>query len=154
LIFPFLKLNFKTCLFYPKKHNKKWLNKIKPCTFDNPNIKIISMGNDFIKNSNAGSIIYLINDKILISGDSPKSEEKKWLYLLPHKLFLLILGHHGSRTSTSKELLNWAKPEIAIASARKEKYGHPHFEVISNLKNKNIPLLRTETFGNIYFQIP
>jgi len=92
----------------------------------------------------------------LIPGDSTSHEEKFWARRLPgENLWLLVLGHHGSRTSTSRELLrSLPRVRMAIASSRQAKYGHPHREVAQRLKMAGIALLRTEDWGTLRFEFP
>jgi competence protein ComEC len=90
---------------------------------------------------------------ILIPGDSPIKQERIWGHNSDTRSQILILGHHGSRTSTSDTLLNHLPNlKFAIASARKSVYGHPHKEVLQRLKTHHIPLLRTEVWGNIILE--
>ena len=50
------------------------------------------------------------------------------------KAQIIQLGHHGSRTSNSRDFLDKVKPEVAIYSAGKDNsYGHPHDEIIQRL---------------------
>jgi competence protein ComEC len=92
-------------------------------------------------------------DNIIIPGDSTAQQEKKWGIHTNAEAQILILGHHGSRTSTSDELLNHLPHlKVAIVSARKSVYGHPHKEVLTKLKKYKVPLLRTEVWGNIVFE--
>lgn len=140
------------CLFYPRTPKKKWLRRLNQCPHLPKDIQLISRG-DPTKNRNASSFVYLLKKSVLISGDAPISEEKKWYRRLPQRLRLLILGHHGSYTSTSIKLLDWTKPRMTIASARKGKYGHPHKKVRQKLKSRGIPLIQTETHGHIYLQL-
>lgn len=93
---------------------------------------------------------------VLIPGDSSKSAEKKWIPRLAplEQISILVLGHHGSRTSTSRELLSHMPHlRMAVASARFKRYGHPHAEVVQLLRDYRVPLLSTEDWGNvvIYF---
>lgn len=93
---------------------------------------------------------------ILLPGDSTSSEEKKWVASFPELKLTrwLILGHHGSQTSTSELLLNHLPNAlVAVSSARRAKYGHPHLRVQQSLRAHHIPLLRTEEWGNIYFEL-
>jgi competence protein ComEC len=93
---------------------------------------------------------------ILIPGDSPRAQEKLWLAHFPHlqATRILILGHHGSRTSTGLPLLDrLLETQAAVASARFAKYGHPHAETRRNLARHRIPLLRTEDWGTIVFEL-
>lgn len=106
------------------------------------------------KDTNESSNIFF-SEKVLISGDSPIQQEKIWLNEIEKisTARVLILGHHGSRTSTSKELLT-ALPnlEFSIASARYLKYKHPHKETLARLSEFQIPVLKTEDWGNIWFR--
>jgi competence protein ComEC len=92
----------------------------------------------------------------LIPGDSTAPQEKIWSYHgNMQKTGFLLLGHHGSRTSTSEELLSQLPHlKVAIASARFARYGHPHLEVVRRLKKYHVALLKTEDWGNLWFEIP
>ncbi len=63
---------------------------------------------------------------------------------------VLLLGHHGSRTSSSERMLDNLKAlRLAIASARHRRYGHPHPVVLDRLRARGIPVLTTEDWGNV-----
>lgn len=101
-------------------------------------------------------VIYGPDRAILIPGDSSADAEAIWskrLMTMP-PVHILVAGHHGSRTSTSETLLRRLPSlKIAIASARKAKYGHPHPEVVARLRANGAPCLRTEIWGNIGLQL-
>ena len=84
-------------------------------------------------------------------GDASIKSEQKLLekYEIP-PIYLLKIGHHGSKTSTSLDLLKKVKPQLGIISVGKEnRYGHPHIEVLNRLeKNKVLPYL-TSSSGTI-----
>ena len=62
----------------------------------------------------------------------------------------LKVGHHGSKTSTSDEFVKFTSPQYAIISSGiKNKFGHPHQNVISRLKSKNVKILRTDKIGAV-----
>lgn len=93
------------------------------------------------------------DESFLIPGDSPIKQEVQWVKKIknPLQIKILILGHHGSRTSTGQNLLKKFKNiNQAIASARYLKYQHPHTETVQRLKKFHISLLKTEDWGNIY----
>ena len=67
---------------------------------------------------------------------------------------ILVVGHHGSRTSTSKELLeSLTHLHAGLVSARAAKYGHPHNQVISQFAQQKTPLLTTEKWGHLIFEM-
>jgi competence protein ComEC len=58
---------------------------------------------------------------------------------------LLKVGHHGSRTSTSAELLDALEPRVALLSCgRRNRFGHPAAETLARAKDAGVPLLRTD----------
>ncbi|WP_413574996.1 ComEC/Rec2 family competence protein [Bdellovibrio sp. HCB290] len=105
------------------------------------------------KDSNGLSQVIRYRD-FLFPGDSPLAAEMTWMNLpWVTSSRVLVLGHHGSRTSTSQELLaRLPSVRIAIVSARYERYKHPHAEVVHRLRKNRIPVLRTEDWGNIWFE--
>lgn len=112
---------------------------------DNPNI-------------NNTSIILLLefqDQKILLTGDAEHEQEQELLTYyqntLPN-LTILKAGHHGSRTSTSIELLKTTNPDFLIISAGQDnRYGHPHFETIQKADHLGIQILRTDRHSDITF---
>lgn len=111
---------------------------------------------DLRKKTNDLSRVLVAQNKILIPGDSPTKEEKNWSQQIPtNTLRILILGHHGSKTSSSDYLLSHLRElKVAIASARFARYGHPHPEVVHRLHKYRVPLLRTEDWGNLWMGFP
>ena len=89
----------------------------------------------------------------LFIGDASKLTEEDVIkkYKLP-KIDFLKVGHHGSKTSSSKEFISKINPKYSIISVgRKNKYGHPNKEVLNNLDNSKI--YRTDQNGSIMFKI-
>jgi competence protein ComEC len=65
---------------------------------------------------------------------------------------VLKVGHHGSKTSSSKEFINEINPEYSIISVGKNnRYGHPNDSVLDNLEDSKI--YRTDYDGSIMFKI-
>ena len=103
--------------------------------------------------NNDRSQVFLWNQQVLLPGDSSQKQESRWRQTLPRPqptLRALILGHHGSRNSTGPLLLQKIpQGTLAVASARKQKYGHPHQETLQRLARKKMPTLITEKWGHI-----
>ena len=103
--------------------------------------------------SNAQSVVVLLRYgafEALLTGDAPTEVEEELLAALPGDLELLKVGHHGSTTSTSPELLAHSSPELAVISAgARNRYGHPHAAVVQRLRDAGVQVLRTDRVGHI-----
>jgi competence protein ComEC len=88
---------------------------------------------------------------ILLAGDIGAATERTLIpHLTPARIRVLKVGHHGSRTSTSPELLAAWRPQIAIISAgRGNTFGHPAPEVLQRLEAIGATVLRTDLHGQI-----
>ncbi|MDD5750813.1 MAG: ComEC/Rec2 family competence protein [Candidatus Pacebacteria bacterium] len=63
---------------------------------------------------------------------------------------VLKVAHHGSKYSSSKEFLSSVAPRLAVISCgANNSYGHPNKEVLSNLLEFGITVLRTDQKGDI-----
>ena len=66
------------------------------------------------------------------------------------KVDVLQVGHHGSSTSTSYVFLNAVLPKMGIISCGvNNKYGHPHEETLSILRDAGVDVYRTDLLGTI-----
>ena len=66
---------------------------------------------------------------------------------------VLKVGHHGSRFSTSEELLYCASPSFAVISCGKNNmYGHPSDRVVELLADSGIIYTRTDECGAVYLK--
>jgi competence protein ComEC len=88
---------------------------------------------------------------ILLTGDvSAQIEREITPRLTPAPLRILKVAHHGSRTSTSRELLAAWHPQIAVISCgRGNRFGHPTPETLARLAEAGVRVLRTDRDGQI-----
>ena len=113
------------------------------------NTKIYDNEND---NSN---VVYteINNYKFLFMGDAGINKERDILkkYNL-QDIDVLKVGHHGSKTSSSKDFIDEINPRFSIISVGKNnRYGHPNKEVLKKLEDSKI--YRTDKDGSIMFKI-
>lgn len=89
----------------------------------------------------------------LFTGDLEETGEERLLHEYPAlPVDVLKIGHHGSKSSTSPQLLDAYHPKVAIISVGKtNRFGHPHQEVLDRLKERNIKIFRTDTDGAITY---
>lgn len=63
--------------------------------------------------------------RVLLTGDAELDQEREFVQEVGD-IDVLKLGHHGSKVSVDKDLLETLKPELSIASAGEgNRYGHP-----------------------------
>ena len=110
---------------------------------------------DYGNENDNSSVIYteLNNYKFLFMGDAGVEVEEDLIekYNL-QDIDVLKVGHHGSKTSSSKEFIDTIKPKYSIISVGKNnRYGHPNKEVLDNLKDSKA--YRTDIDGSIMFKI-
>lgn len=88
---------------------------------------------------------------ILLTGDISSEVEQAILpRLTPAPIRILKIAHHGSRTSTSDQLLAAWKPQIAVVSCgRGNRFGHPTAEVMLRLEAAGMEVYRTDLHGQV-----
>lgn len=60
------------------------------------------------------------------------------------------VNHHGSRNGLTEKLLKAVNPDIAvISSGIKNRYGHPHAEIVKMLNDMGVKILRTDEDGDV-----
>ncbi|KAA3613184.1 MAG: DNA internalization-related competence protein ComEC/Rec2 [Calditrichaeota bacterium] len=113
-----------------------------------------SHGGQTINNSSLVFKLMYGNNSFLFSGDAEvESEEAMQNYESFLDVDVLKVGHHGSRTSSSKEFLELVKPEFAIISVgRKNKFKHPAPETLEKFSNLGIEFYRTDQIGAIVIE--
>ena len=63
---------------------------------------------------------------------------------------LYVVGHHGSSSSTSEELLDAATPAYAFLSVGEDNpYGHPTAQTLNALQQYGVTLFRTDQQGEV-----
>ena len=136
-----------------KKHIK-YYSCIKKLNIDNNKLSFLQTKEYDNENDNSNVIYTEINGyKFMFMGDASSTTEKEILnkYNLPN-IDVLKVGHHGSRTSSSKEFINEISPKYSVISVGKNNhYGHPNKEALDNLKDSKI--YRTDQDGSIMFKI-
>ena len=105
--------------------------------------------------SNASSLVFILHhgeNKFLFTGDIPKKIENHLALSYAEELNsdVVLVSHHGSKTSTDKYFIDIVSPDFSIISSGKNNsYGHPHQEVLRTLNTLNTNILRTDSLGDI-----
>jgi competence protein ComEC len=96
--------------------------------------------------------IEMAGKRILLPGDIDQKAERVLLASYGNELKsdVLIVGHHGSKSSSSNDWLIQVDPDIAIVSSGfNNRFNHPHSKVLARFKRHSIPLYNTADSGAI-----
>ncbi len=105
---------------------------------------------------NAASMVLavkFVEFDMLLAGDVEGEGEKQLTEQLEKQYWdcrweILKVAHHGSKNSSSEELLQQVKPAYAFISAGQEnRYGHPHRETIERLADVGSKICSTQENG-------
>ena len=136
------------------KKNIKHYSCIKELNIDKNKLYFLQT-KEYDNENDISNVIYTKLDgyKFMFMGDAGVTTEKEILdkYNLPD-IDVLKVGHHGSKTSSSKEFINEINPKYSVISVGKNnRYGHPNKEALDNLEKSKI--YRTDQDGSIMFKI-
>ena len=136
------------------KRKIKYYSCINELNIDNNKLYFLQTKEYDNENDNSNVIYTKINGyKFMFMGDAGVDKEKDILenYNISN-IDVLKVGHHGSKTSSSKKFIDEANPKYGVISVGKNnKYGHPNKEILNTLSNSKI--YRTDEDGSIMFKI-
>jgi competence protein ComEC len=91
---------------------------------------------------------------VLLEGDAEKAVERRIVRLHHPHADLLKVGHHGSATSTTAEILAAVKPSFAVISVGfKTSFGLPKPSVVTRLQEAGVQVYRTDLNGATTFYL-
>lgn len=127
-------------------------------TGENYTINLLYPDAVYSENNDTSAVIKadLGGEKFLLMGDAEIKVENKLVdeYGSSLKCDVIKVGHHGAKTSTGEKLLATAKPTYAaISVGKKNSFGHPTQEALTNLKNYNVQYFTTIECGSIVFDV-
>jgi len=100
-----------------------------------------------------GFLLAIGGYRILALGDISAGQEREVVRYWRETIAadVLLLAHHGSRSSSSHTLLKWVDPTWALISAgRGNRFGHPHPVVLERLRRREgVTVLNTASAGAI-----
>lgn len=137
-----------------KKKKIKYYNNIEKIKLQKCILYFLNTKNYDNENDNSNVVYTEINNyKFLFMGDAGINKERDILkkYNL-QDIDVLKVGHHGSKTSSSKDFIDEINPRFSIISVEKNNiYGHPNKEVLKEFEDSKI--YRTDKDGSIMFKI-
>lgn len=85
----------------------------------------------------------------LLTGDISAGVEKR----LATAADVLLVAHHGSRSSSHPAFLRQVGADIAVIPVGRNGYGHPHPQTLQRLQRAGAAVYRTDTDGAIILQL-
>jgi competence protein ComEC len=88
---------------------------------------------------------------LLITGDAERRGELELLESgADISATALVVGHHGSRTSSLAEFIEQVQPRYGVFTVGyRNRYGHPHPHVVARFRDYGVRILRSDTGGLI-----
>jgi competence protein ComEC len=114
---------------------------------------------DVATDDNAASCVLRVatqQQALLVTGDLPQQQEKQLVerYGTALRASVLVLGHHGSRTSSSPLFLDAVSPLWALSSnGYRNRYRHPHPEVLARVASHGARVWRTDQTGAVRIEV-
>ena len=89
-----------------------------------------------------------------MEGEGEENLEQTLSELKIKDVDLLKVAHHGSKNSTSEEVLKQLNPKISVISCgQNNSYGHPHADLLERLKETDSQIYRTDELGAVTVKI-
>jgi competence protein ComEC len=130
-----------------------------PWNWDGVHFRFLPINVAFKDKNNSSCILQVstANGKIILVGDIEKKAEDYLVttYGKQLKSDLLIVPHHGSKTSSSYQFLQEVAPRYAIASLGFDNRFHfPHEKTLTSLNALKIAFYRTDDCGMVQVRLP
>ncbi len=127
------------------KAGQQWL-------WDNVHFEVLSGGSEGTANDR--SCVLLVRSphgRLLLTGDITRKREQWLLEQYPDlQADVLLVPHHGSRSSSSAGFLDQLKPQLALVSAGyRNRFGHPSAAVMDRMKQRGICVLNSAGHGTV-----
>ncbi|MGZ8256966.1 MAG: DNA internalization-related competence protein ComEC/Rec2, partial [Gallionella sp.] len=100
--------------------------------------------------------ISIATQHILLTGDIEKASESRLIKLHEAQLAanLIVVPHHGSKTSSTAEFVAAVLPDYAVFTVGyRNRYGHPKDEVLQRYLDSGANLLRSDKNGAILIEM-
>lgn len=107
-----------------------------------------------LESDNNGALVLLVTvgeRRMLVTSDI-EAEAEEWLVTsgLDLRADVLVVPHHGSRTSSTPSFLAEVEPLVAVIPVGRNSYGQPHLEVVERYASiDGLELRRTDEDGTV-----
>lgn len=116
-------------------------------------IDILWPDKNYDGSTNNSSLVILLSfnkQRILLTGDIEQEVENSLLNDIGN-VHIIVVPHHGSKTSSTVNFVEKVSPNIAVISYGRNNYGMPSVEVINRYEKEKSTILSTFNNGEINF---
>lgn len=119
------------------------------------NVRIYKPANDGDENERCLMLSIQNGDtELLVTADASKKQERALVRREDvSDTDILIVGHHGSKYASSRELLEETGGGLAVISVGYNTYGHPAKETLDALKRYGYQIMRTDEDGTVEIRL-
>ncbi len=108
-----------------------------------------------VKNNDLGCVLRINTGSkvILLTADIERKSEKRLLSRSPEMLHadLVVVPHHGSKTSSTPEFVQMIHPVYAaITAGYRNRFGHPRPDIVQRYADQGSEIFRTDMDGAIF----
>lgn len=117
-------------------------------------VKMIAPIGNYADTNEMSAVIKLTYGKtsFLLTGDAEAESEHDILESGANiESDVMLVGHHGSESSTSEPFLHAVNPTYAVIQAGENSYGHPTNEILKRLINNHVKIYRNDKQSHIIF---
>ena len=130
---------------------------VQPLTVDGVRIEMLHPPEHFPELGNDSSCVLRISNgrhSALLVGDIGEVVEQRLLRESGDlDSDLLLVAHHGSRSSSSRRFIDAVRPTVAVVSAGfQNRFGHPHPDVVARLRDSGARVMLTAETGMLSWQ--
>jgi len=125
-------------------------------TWDGVTFKVLSPPSNYLENDNNRSCVIRVSNQhhsLLLTGDIQRKTEK--LLLKQAISEVIIVPHHGSKTSSTSAFIKAVSPALALVPVGyRNRFGHPKEQVLARYKENGVQVLNTVDSGAITLKFP
>ncbi|WP_110932209.1 ComEC/Rec2 family competence protein [Paenibacillus bouchesdurhonensis] len=102
--------------------------------------------------NNMSAVVKVVygNTSYLLTGDAERESEKDMIDSgADLQADVLLIGHHGSKSSSTLSFLKKAAPQFGVIQVGDNNYGHPTSTVLDRLSKQGIEVYRNDLHGTV-----
>ncbi|MNZ40334.1 ComEC family competence protein [compost metagenome] len=115
-------------------------------------VKMIAPVNTSDDKNNMSAVVKLTygSTSFLLTGDAERESEQDMISSgVDLQADVMLVGHHGSKSSTTAAFLKKVSPEYAVIQVGENTYGHPKQTILDRLSKAGVEVYRNDLQGTI-----